>query len=107
MSQWGFDFLRPSEVRDSALLLRRYLSHSKFSALIAARSLYFAPASSFRDETEGHYTEHDYETWDRQLLRRGFDDRARALASSAKANVARGNRQAVVIIDCCINNVLF
>jgi hypothetical protein len=97
MSQWGFEILRSSEVDDSNLVLRRYLTPPKFTGLTTSGSLYFAPASSFSDESEGHYTQRDYDAWDQELVHAGFDDRSRARASSAKAKIAYWNRQAVVI----------
>src|SRR5438067_2795222 len=97
MSQWGFEILRSSEVRDSNLVLRRYFTASKFTSLATSGSLYFAPAASFPDESEGHYTERDYDAWDQELLYARFDDRSRHRASTAKAKIAYWNRQAVVI----------
>jgi hypothetical protein len=94
MSQRGLEIRRSSEVDDSNLVLRRYLTPPKFTGLTTSGSLCFAPASSFSDESEGHYTQRDYDAWDQELLHAGFDDRSRARASSAKAKIAYWNRQA-------------
>jgi hypothetical protein len=97
MGQWGFESLRAYESRDNDLVLRRYFVPWKFERLLATRALYFSPASKFDDEAEGHYTTLDYREWDRQLGAPRIDPRARALASEAKATLARNNRRAVVI----------
>jgi hypothetical protein len=97
MGQVGFEILRRFEVADNTLVLRRYLNQWKFTQLVESKCLYFAPASLFADELEGHYTNLDYRVWDEHLLKLSFDNRARAMASDAKALVAQHNRKAVVI----------
>jgi hypothetical protein len=97
MAQIGFETLRCFEATDDTLVLRRYLSHWKFGKLVDSQSLYFALASSFLDDLEGHYTEFDYRGWDEQLVQWRLDYRARAMASDAKALVTQHNQKAVVI----------
>jgi hypothetical protein len=82
---------------DDTLSLRRYFSHDKFVELLKSRTLYFAPASRFSDEREGHYTNADYQAWDNDLARWGFDEKGREIAASAKTGMARHSRQTVVI----------
>jgi hypothetical protein len=99
MPQIGFDYLRQFEVTDSTLVLRRYMSHWKFSQTVESRTLYFAAAakSSFSDELEGYHTKLDDDLSDAQLVRWGLDSRARAVASDSRAIVAAHNQKAVVI----------
>lgn len=99
MPQVGFHLLKPVEVCDGDLVLRRYMADWKFSSLLESRSLYFAPASKFSDELEGHYTHMDEALSDRQLVQWRFDSRARDMARDARATVAAHNQKAVVI--CC------
>jgi hypothetical protein len=97
MPQIGFDYLRQFEVTDSSLVLRRYMSHWKFSQTVESRALYFAAASSFSDELEGHHTKLDNDLSDAQLAQWGLDSKARVVASESRAIVAAHNQKAVVI----------
>jgi hypothetical protein len=97
MSQIGFDYLRQFEVTDSSLVVRRYMTHWKFSQTVKTRTLYFAPASQFSDELEGHHTKLDNDLSDTQLTQWGLDSRARTIASESRAIVAAHNQKAVVI----------
>lgn len=97
MPQVGFHLLRHFETHDDALLLRRYVPHSRFVSLIETSALYFAPASTFSDKKEGHYTDLDDDASDRQLAGWALDARARAIAADARSTVARGNQRAIVI----------
>lgn len=99
MPQVGFELLRRFEATDSGLLLRRYINHSKFVRLVESGALHFAPASTFADALEGHYTHLDNELSDAQLAGWGLDSHARAIASTARAGIAKSNQKAVVI--CC------
>ena len=97
MPQVGFHLLRRFETHDDALVLRRYVPHSRFVSLIETSALYFAPASAFSNKKEGHYTNLDDDASDRQLARWGLDARARAIAADARSTVARDNQRAIVI----------
>lgn len=103
MNQVGWQLLKEFEAHDDALILRRFMSYSKFQHLISTRTLYFAPSSAFNDKLEGHYTFRDYEGWDKQLAGWGFDFNAREMAAQAKATIANDNQQAVVI-SCWTNS---
>ena len=67
LSHSEFESFRSFEVTNNTLVLRRYLNHWKFKDLLESKSLYFAPASKFYDELEGHYTKFDQYAWDQQL----------------------------------------
>ena len=97
MPQIGFDYLRQFEVTDSSLVLRRYMSHWKFSQTVESGTLYFAAASSFSDEVEGHHTKLDNDLSDGKLALWGLDSKARAVASESRAIVAAHNQKAVII----------
>jgi hypothetical protein len=102
MAGWGFEILRSAEVADTSLVLRRYVDHCKFESLLQTQSLYFSPASHFSDEVEGYYTHRDYEHWERELVRSGFDELALSHARQAKVSLARWNRRAV-LVSCWTN----
>lgn len=99
MPQVGFHLLRRFETADDALVLRRYVADWKFADLVESAGLYFAPASKFSDDLEGHYTHHDNGRSDQQLAQWGLDARERVIAADARARVAIHNRKAVVV--CC------
>lgn len=73
MPEVGFELLRPFEVVDDALVLRRYVADWKFADLVKYSALYFAPASLFPDRLDGHYTHLDNDLSDSQLARWGLD----------------------------------
>lgn len=93
MSEWDLEIPHANDM----LSLRRYFNHDKFVKLLTSKALYFSPASDFSDGREGHYTNADYQAWDNELARWGFDEKGREIAASAKAGIARHNRQTVVI----------
>ena len=97
MSEIDCGLLSAFVEHDDTVLVRRYMKFAKFKDLLESQSLFFAPASYFEDQKEGHYTDLDYEAWDHQLRTWGLTDREREIASQAKASVAKHNQQAVVI----------
>jgi hypothetical protein len=97
MDRQDIKILGGYETQDNDLVIRRYMSVSKLHDLIKNNALYFAPASYFDDQFEGHYSNLDYRNWDTQLAKWRFSKKQKRIASDAKANVAIHNKKTVVI----------
>lgn len=99
MSQTGFHVLRSFETTNGDLVLRRYMEKWKFLNLLTSKSLYFAPASQFLDNLEGHYTHLDETLSDQQARQWHFSRQEMEMARNARASGVAHNQKAVVI--CC------
>ena len=96
----GRDYLeRFAKTADDALVLRRYLPQDYYLDLLATRTLYFTPASQFRDPLEGRRTKADEILAKLTLVRWRLDRRAQEMASEAQSGIENHNRNVTVV--CC------
>jgi hypothetical protein len=101
----GRDHIRQFEVHDTNLVIRRFMNRQRFEDFVRTRSLYFAPASTFEDKLEGHYTRASHQHSDQQLASWGLGARERQMAEEARRSVESWNQRAALISCWTTNSV--
>lgn len=91
------DLLRQYEFAGSDVVLRRYLTPTKFADFAATAHLHFAPASRMDDQKEGIFTVPDQVVREKQLEQLGLSSKSMKMARKAWDTIARSNASAVVL----------